>query len=186
MVHICTMKKILAFGASNSKTSINKRLATYAVSLFKNYETHVADLNDYTLPLFSVDLEKEIGHHENAIRFSRLIEDHDALIISLAEYNSNVTSAFKNLEDWVSRLDGPTWRGRPVLLLSTSNGKRGATSALDITRSIMPFRGAEVIAWFSLPFFRDNFSDTEGILDPKLNEAFLEQVEIFKKHLSGK
>ena len=33
------MKKIIAFAGSNSKTSINKELATYAVSLVEHAET---------------------------------------------------------------------------------------------------------------------------------------------------
>ena len=179
------MGKILAFGASNSSTSINKRLATYTASLFSEFETTVVDLNDYELPLFSVDLEKEIGHHENAVKFSKLIEESDGLIISLAEYNSNVTSAFKNLEDWVSRLDGPTWKGKKVFLLSTSNGKRGGKSAMEVSLKIMPFRGGDVRAHFSLPQFRENFHDTEGILDGELRIAFLEQVDIFRQALKS-
>jgi len=49
--------KLLAFAGSSSKHSINKQLATYAASLFTNVETEILDLNDYELPLFSVDRE---------------------------------------------------------------------------------------------------------------------------------
>lgn len=177
------MSKILAFGASNSSTSINKRFATYAASLFGEFESTIVDLRDYAMPLFSVDLEKEIGFHEKAIDFSNLIEEHDGLIISLAEYNSNVTSAFKNLEDWVSRLDGPTWRNKKIFLLSTSNGKRGGKSAMEISLKIMPFRGGDIQAHFSLPEFKNNFSDSEGILDEELNSEFMEQVQKFRSSL---
>ena len=48
-------KKIIAFGGSSSKNSINKQLATYAAHLFQNVEVEVLDLNDYEMPLFSVD-----------------------------------------------------------------------------------------------------------------------------------
>ncbi|MEO8255397.1 MAG: NAD(P)H-dependent oxidoreductase, partial [Flavobacterium sp.] len=51
--------KITAFGGSNSKHSINKHFATYAASLFENADVEVLDLNDFAMPLFSVDLEKE-------------------------------------------------------------------------------------------------------------------------------
>lgn len=40
------MKKIIAIGGSNSKNSINRALATYAVNQVKNAETMVGDLND--------------------------------------------------------------------------------------------------------------------------------------------
>jgi len=177
------MPRILAFGASNSSTSINKRLATYTARQFDDFDTTIVDLRDFELPLFGVDLERQIGHPDNAVRFSELIREHDALIISLAEHNSNVTAAFKNLEDWVSRLDGPTWQGRKVFLLSTSNGKRGGKSVMDVSLNIMPFRGAEIIAHFSLPFFKENFSDTEGILDEELNTEYRTQIDAFRKSL---
>ena len=53
------MKKILVFAGSLSKTSINKQLAVYAAKQFQNAELDILDLNDYEMPLFSVDKEKE-------------------------------------------------------------------------------------------------------------------------------
>ncbi|NOQ76580.1 MAG: NADPH-dependent FMN reductase, partial [Methylococcaceae bacterium] len=53
--------KVIAFAASSSKQSINKRLVTYAASLVENSQVEVLDLNDYELPLFSVDKEQELG-----------------------------------------------------------------------------------------------------------------------------
>lgn len=50
--------KIVAFGASTSTTSINKALATFAASLVESAEVIVLDLNDYQVPLFSEDYEK--------------------------------------------------------------------------------------------------------------------------------
>ena len=37
------MKKIIAFGASNSETSINKQLATYAANQFENTSIEILD-----------------------------------------------------------------------------------------------------------------------------------------------
>ena len=55
--------KIIAFGASPSKNSINKKLATYAATLFENAEVEVLDLNDFQMPIFTVDIEPAIGQH---------------------------------------------------------------------------------------------------------------------------
>jgi NAD(P)H-dependent FMN reductase len=52
--------KIIAFGASPSKNSINKKLATYAAHLFENAEVEVLDLNDFQMPIFTVDIEKKL------------------------------------------------------------------------------------------------------------------------------
>ena len=41
------MKKIIAFGGSNSKESINKQLASYAANKVENVEVSLLDLNDF-------------------------------------------------------------------------------------------------------------------------------------------
>ena len=96
--------KILAFGASNSKESINKILAEYTAKQFENAEVELLDLNDYEMPIFSVDREKHDGIPTLALRFAEKIDASDLLIISFAEYNSTYTTAFKNIFDWISRI----------------------------------------------------------------------------------
>ena len=73
--------KILAFGASSSATSINKQLVTYAAGLLDDVDVEILDLNDYELPLFSEDKEKEIGQPQAAKDFFAKIGESDALII---------------------------------------------------------------------------------------------------------
>lgn len=41
--------------------NLNKCFAGYAARQFKNAEIEILDLNNYELPLFSVDAESEIG-----------------------------------------------------------------------------------------------------------------------------
>lgn len=168
--------KIIAFGGSNSQHSINKKLATYAAGLFENAEIEVLDLNDYAMPLFSVDLEKEIGQHEIAKLFLSKIESADTLVISLAENNGNYSTAFKNLFDWSSRIMKEIFQQKPMLLLATSPGARGGASVLEIANNALPRYGAQIKATFSLPAFNANFdieqnkiSNTE--LDRELKES---------------
>jgi chromate reductase, NAD(P)H dehydrogenase (quinone) len=52
------MHKVLVFAGSTSKNSINKRLTEYAASLLISESYEVIDLNDYPLPIFSVDAER--------------------------------------------------------------------------------------------------------------------------------
>ena len=85
--------KVIAFAASNSKQSINKQLVTYAASLLENADVELLDLNDYELPLFSVDIEKEIGQPALAQAFLDKLGHADALVISLAEHNGNYSAA---------------------------------------------------------------------------------------------
>ncbi|PBJ12377.1 NADPH-dependent FMN reductase [Flavobacterium sp. ACN6] len=149
--------KIVAFGGSNSQHSINKRLATYASSLFENAAVEVLDLNDFEMPLFSVDTEKEIGQHELAKAFLDKLGSADVLVVSLAENNNNYSTAFKNIFDWSSRINKEVFQKKPMLLMATSPGTRGGASVLEIARNALPRYGAEIKASFSLPAFNANF-----------------------------
>ena len=74
--------KIVAYGASTSSTSINKALATYTAGLVDGAEVKVLDINDYDVPMFSEDLEKEIGQADGAKEFLNDLADADAFVIS--------------------------------------------------------------------------------------------------------
>ena len=149
--------KVIAFGASPSKNSINKKLATYAAHIFENVEVEILDLNDFQMPLFSVDVEKEIGKHSLAQAFLDKIGSADILVISLAENNGNYAAAFKNIFDWCTRIRKDVFQDKPMLLMATSTGENGAKIVLGIAKNAFPFYGGNVKTIFSLPSFDTNF-----------------------------
>ena len=163
------MKKILAFGGSSSRNSINKQLAVYAANLFENTSIEVLDLNDYDMPVFSVDREKENGIHPLAQEFYDKIGRADFIVLSLAEHYGAYSTAFKNILDWASRINAKTFQQKPMLLLATSPGARGGSSVLDIASKRFPFQG-DLKGSFSLPSFYDNFKDGK-IVTPELEQA---------------
>lgn len=172
--------KIVAFGGSPSKNSINKKLATYAASLFENAEVEVLDLNDFQMPLFSVDIEMEIGKHPLAKSFLDKIATADILVVSLAENNGNYSAAFKNVFDWCSRINGKVFQQKSMLLMATSDGKRGGASVLEIAKNSFPRYGADIKATFSLPSFYDNFDVEKGkISNVELDKQLKEIVKGF-------
>ncbi|MFV8340833.1 NADPH-dependent FMN reductase [Flavobacterium sp. XS2P39] len=172
--------KIIAFGASPSKNSINKKLATYAAHLFENADVEVLDLNDFQMPIFSVDLEKEIGQHELAKAFLAKIATADILVVSLAENNSNYSAAFKNVFDWCSRITAKIFQDKPMLLMATSPGGRGGASVLEIANNAFPRFGAVIKATFSLPSFDANFDVVNGkISNPELDKQLRDIVKAF-------
>ena len=129
------MKKIIAFGASNSKHSINKTLANYTANQIVNAEVKLLDLNDFEMPIFSIDRENENGIHELALQFKQEIIQADGIVISFAEHNGAYSAAFKNIYDWVSRIEGNIWESKPLFLLTTSPGGRGGKSVLELAHS---------------------------------------------------
>ena len=169
-------KKIIAFGASSSKQSINKQLATFAANQFQNVTVEILDLNDYEMPIFSVDKEKENGIHPLAQEFYSKLGSADLIIISFAEHNGNYYTAFKNILDWTSRINAKTFQEKPMLLLATSPGARGGSSVLEIATKRFPFQGGIVNGSFSLPSFGENFDAEKGITNEELKNEFLKIV----------
>lgn len=172
--------KIIAFGASPSKNSINKKLATYAANLFENAEVEVLDLNDFQMPIFTVDIEEEIGQHELAKAFLAKIATTDILVISMAENNGNFSSAFKNIFDWCTRINAKVFQEKPMLLMATSPGARGGGNVLGIAKNAFPFYGGNIKATLSLPSFDANFDIVNGkISSPEIDNQLKEIIKNF-------
>ena len=172
--------KIIAFAGSNSKNSINKKLATYAAHLFENASVEVLDLNDYALPVFGVDLEAEIGQPQLAKDFLDKLASADIIVMSLAENNGSYSTAFKNIFDWASRQYKDVFQQKPMLLLATSPGGRGGASVLELANGNLPRYGANIKSVFSLPSFNENFDVEQGMIsNPDLDRQIKELVRNF-------
>lgn len=187
MLYICIMenkqmKHIIAFAGSNSSKSINKQLATYAASLVENAEVTILDLNNFDLPIFSVDLEEAKGIPENALKFLDYIRTSDGIVVSLAENNAAYSAVFKNLFDWMSRAEQKTFMGKPMLLMATSPGGRGGLSVLTIAKERFPRHNANIIATFSLPSFYENFAEG-SIINSELDNELKKAIILFKNSL---
>ncbi|MBL1294072.1 MAG: NAD(P)H-dependent oxidoreductase [Thiotrichales bacterium] len=155
---------IVAFAASSSSKSINKKLVTYAVNLLDDVSVEILDLNDYELPIFSEDREAELGQPELAKQFFAKFSDCDGVIISFAEHNGSYSAAYKNLFDWCSRIDTKVYQNKPMVLLSTSPG--GAARVLAHAVNSMPHFGGIVKGSFSLPSFHKSFDiENNRIID---------------------
>lgn len=179
------MSKVLVFGASNSKASINRKLAIYAASLLKEVSVNLLDLNDFEMPIYSIDREKQNGIPQLAIDFKKHIREADGILISFAEHNGAYTAAFKNIYDWVSRIEPDMWLGKPMLLMGTAPGGRGAQSVLEIAHGKFKRGNDQVLDYFSLPHFKDNFSEEKGVLDPKKEEELKRLIRSFEAILKG-
>ena len=177
-------KKIIAFGASSSSLSINKQLANYAAHRVADAEVTILDLNDFEMPIYSIDKERETGIPTLAHDFKAQLRAADGIIISFAEHNGAYSTAFKNIFDWISRIEKDVWMNKPMLLLATSPGGRGGRTVLDIAVNKFKFMNKNTIASFSLPSFKANFSSENGIIDKALLQAFQEQLALFTTALS--
>jgi chromate reductase len=176
-------KKILVFGASSSKQSINKKFAQWAANQIKDVDVDLVDLNDFEMPIFNVDRESESGIPQLAHDFKQHIKDADAILISFAEHNGAYSTAFKNIFDWVSRIEMDIWLNKPMLLLATSPGGRGGSSVLNTAFTSFGYMNKNSVSHFSLPSFMKNFSEEKGITDPDLLNAFKQELKTFVESL---
>jgi NAD(P)H-dependent FMN reductase len=173
------MTHILAFGASSSKRSMNKALATYTANNIPNIKVTVIDLNDYEMPIYSIDREEKEGIPELALQFKELIKNSDGIIISFAEHNGVYTTAFKNIFDWISRIEKVVWCDKPMLLMATSPGGRGGKSVLEVAHQRFSRENSNEIPTFTLPSFNQNFNHEIGITKPELAKDFDTAVTSF-------
>ncbi|MCF8716297.1 NAD(P)H-dependent oxidoreductase [Joostella atrarenae] len=174
------MKKIIAFAGSNSKGSINYELVKYTVSLIDDYDIQLLNMANMAFPLFSEDEERENGYKNSLIELKDDILEADAVIISVNEHNSNPSAYFKNLIDWLSRLDPKFLLDKKLFLMGTSPGGRGAISSITLMEQTLPRFGASLENIFSLPKFGENFSVKKGtIINEELKQKHAAELSDF-------
>ncbi len=174
------MKKIIAIAGSNSKESINKKLVNYTSNMLDNADIIQINLNDFELPIYGVDYESEHGIPSMIVELSKVFEEADGFVISLAEHNGSYSAVFKNIIDWLSRTNTEFWNQKPMLLMSTSPGGRGGATVLQSAIGSFPFLGAVIIESFALPSFYENFSDGKIIDQSFRNEHQMKVVNFLK------
>ncbi|WP_312343637.1 NADPH-dependent FMN reductase [Chryseobacterium binzhouense] len=170
--------KVLAIAGSNSDTSINKMLVTYAASLISNAEVEIVDMNAFEMPIYKHQREVESGVPQEAKNFAEKIDASDILLVSLSEHNGTYSSAFKNVLDWTSRIkERAVWNEKPMLLMATAPGGRGGLGVLEAAEKRFPLHGGNIVETFSLPFFNDNFNrESLSISNEEKNNELKEKM----------
>ena len=132
------MTKLLGISGALRKASTNTQLLQNAADLFDADSYTLADLN---LPLYDGDLEESDGIPATVQTLADQIAAADAVIISTPEYNSAIPGVLKNALDWVSRVDGNPWAGKPLAIMSATAGRTGGARAqFDLRLCMTPFR----------------------------------------------
>ena len=170
----------IAFAGSNSTTSINKQLVTYATSLYG--EVDVLDFNDFNIPTYDIDIEKKEGFSKDVTNFFEKIKNASVLFISFSEHNACFTAVYKSYMDWCSRLDPKFLSDKKVFALSTSPGGYGGRNALEAGIKLTEKFGATVLEEFALPKFNENFADGK-ITNEELDQELKSKIESFKNKL---
>jgi chromate reductase len=171
---------IVAFGASYSRTSINRQWAEFvAHQLPGAAAVRVLDLNDYDLPVYTVEREKELGMPEVVGQFVAELQAADVIVVSFAEYNGSYSAGFKNLFDWASRHTLKMFESKPTVLLSAAPGPRGGLTVLQSAVERFPRHGAEVVGSMALPRFKETFHPEHGVTEEALRSELDELLKKF-------
>ncbi|MGB0521629.1 MAG: NADPH-dependent FMN reductase [Flammeovirgaceae bacterium] len=172
------MKKILAIVGSNSSKSINRKLAAYAIELAGDAQVALIDMQDFDIPIYSPDRQAQEGFPPEIETLFAKIQEQDALIIVSPEYNGSIPAAFKNVIDWLSRINMKFLGNKPVLLLSTSPGKNGGATNLKNMKPLLGWWGGRVVDSYSLGNFHQVYDAEQKQLT---GEAALKLQELVQR-----
>lgn len=133
---------VLGLSGSLRADSFNTKLLTSAIASFGAAQVQIGDLH---LPLYDGDLEAK-GIPEAVTELAAQIAAADAIIIASPEYNKGISGALKNALDWVSRVPGNAFKGKPILVIGAAAGRTGGETAYYMTRNCLAALGADVLA----------------------------------------
>lgn len=160
--------KILAFAATNHSNSINRALVTYAAAQMEQKDPYIEveflDLNDFEMPIYSIDREVADGIPAQAQEFYDKIGAADAVLVSFAEHNGGVTAAWKNIFDWMSRIDMAVWQKKPLVMLAATPGPRAGANVLTNQEMLAPFFGADLKGKYGVGEWQDAWDKDAGRL----------------------
>lgn len=130
--------KLLGISGSLRAASDNTKLLAEAARLFGDATYTQGDIQ---LPLYNGDDEEAQGVPQAVQTLADQIAQADAVLISTPEYNKGPSGALKNALDWVSRVEGNPWAGKPLAVMSAAAGRAGGERAQMVLRGFMvPFR----------------------------------------------
>ncbi len=132
---------VLGIGGSLRKGSYNRALLRAAQELApEEMEIHIFD-NDILaeIPTFNEDVRQR-GEPEPVKLLKQQMQQADALLFSIPEYNYSISGVLKNAIDWASRpANESPLNGKPVALMGASTGKSGTMRAQTHFRQVCVF-----------------------------------------------
>ncbi len=174
--------RLLVFGASLRRGSLNDRLASLAAAVVEE-KGGVADrahMADFDCPSYDQDVEREEGIPAGAARFRERLLAADGFVIASPEYNASMPGVLKNVIDWVSRYRPQPFNKKQGLLMSASPSMSGGNRGLWALRIPFEHLGARVYPdMFSLAQAHQAFDDAGHIANATLQQRFDTTVQCF-------
>jgi len=168
------MQKVVMMSGSLRKGSYNRMLLAEAQTAFGQAEIIQADLN---LPLYDGDLEDAQGVPDAVKTLADQIKSADAVVISSPEYNKGITGVLKNALDWISRVEGMPFKGKPTVVMSANMGRTGGETGQFMTINCLIPLQAQIVngPMLCIAAAQNEFDDSRALTN-----------DHYKKVLSGK
>lgn len=164
-------RKVAILVGSLRKESYNRKIANALVEIAPELEFQFVEIGD--LPFYNEDLETETPP-ATWTRFRDQIRAVDGVLLVSPEYNRGVPAALKNAIDVGSRPYGKSvWAGKPVAVISSSQGAQGGFGANHHLRPAFVFAGAPVLPHEAYIGFTPSLFDENGKLTKDDTRKFL-------------
>ncbi len=168
--------KLLILSGSLRRGSYNRMLLQEAVRAFGAAEVVEGNLH---LPLYDGDVEAQDGIPEAVQTLADQIRDADAVIIAAPEYNKGITGVLKNALDWVSRVPGAAFAGKPTVVISAAGGRTGGETAQFMTLSCLTQLQAHLIPgpMVLVAAAQNEFDDQGNLTNARYKETLQQRMD---------
>jgi chromate reductase len=161
--------KILALSGSLRAASANTGLLRTAIEQApKGIDIQIGDWS--TIPLYNGDVETGDGIPAGVTALADQIRAADGLLLAVPEYNFSIPGGFKNMTDWISRVNDQPFADKPAAIMGASAGPMGTGRMQYELRKVLGALNAdlvlkpEVFVGLALSKFDENghFTDDMG------------------------
>ncbi len=165
--------KIIAISGSLREGSFNTKLLHCARKLASEDLTlEVVRLND--IPLYNGDHDTADSKPEAVLQLAEKLRQAEGILICTPEYNYSISGVLKNAIDWLSRVDGQPFNGKPVGIMGAAAGQIGTARAQYHLRQVLVGLNPRVMSRpeFFMGAVHTKFDD-DGNLSDADSEKFL-------------
>ncbi|TZF85833.1 NAD(P)H-dependent oxidoreductase (plasmid) [Pedobacter sp. BS3] len=157
--------------------AIAKWITDLAVS-DPGYQAELLDLGAINLPLMDEPNHPRLQQyqHEHTKRWSAKINEADAFIIVLAEYNFSFPAPIKNALDYLYH----EWKYKPVSFVSYGGVSGGLRSVQMLKQVVTTLNMVPVLESVTIPMF-SNFLDDQDTFNP--NELISKSAQVMLQEL---
>jgi chromate reductase len=135
--------EVLGLSGSLRRDSLNTRLLHAAPALAPE-GVRIAAATLHGIPLYDGDVEAD-GVPAAVTALAERIAAADAVLIVSPEYNYSMPGVLKNGLDWLSRVKGQPFKGKPLAIMGASPGRFGTVRMQHHLRQALLFTEARVL-----------------------------------------